>query len=137
MIQAAAKVAQIAGTTLGNLTGVQEAAEDADGQGESILPHRARCPSHSRCFSTLAIVSKPVDANDPQGEDSGNKKNGDSQFASHMKAQKGSSKFAKEKTLKQQRQYLPAFASREDLLKIVRENQGKLFPRSCTSLNAY
>jgi len=49
-----------------------------------------------------------------------------------MKAQKGSSKFAKEKTLKQQRQYLPAFASREDLLKIVRENQGELslFSRS-------
>lgn len=81
---------------------------------------------------TAAIVTKPVDANDPQGEDSGGKKNGDSQFASHMKAQKGSSKFAKEKTLKQQRQYLPAFASREDLLKVVRENQGKktlLLPR--------
>ncbi|GAA5995791.1 hypothetical protein JCM5350_002554 [Sporobolomyces pararoseus] len=100
--KAAAKVAQLAGTTLGNLTGVQEAAEDADGQ---------------------AIVSKPADSNDPQGEEAGGKKNGDSQFASHMKAQKGSSKFAKEKSLKQQRQYLPAFASREDLLKIVRENQ--------------
>ncbi|GAA6058650.1 hypothetical protein JCM10212_004061 [Sporobolomyces blumeae] len=98
--KAAAKIAQVAGTTLGNLTGVQEAAEDADGQ-----------------------TIKPPNPNDPQGEDDGKGKNSDSQFASHMKAQKGSSKFAKEKSLKQQRQYLPAFASREELLKIIRENQ--------------
>lgn len=81
-----------------------------------------------------AIVSKPADANDPQGEAEGGKKNGDSQFASHMKAQKGTSKFAKEKSLKQQRQYLPAFASREDLLKIVRENQGESRPRTPRAL---
>jgi pre-mRNA-splicing factor ATP-dependent RNA helicase DHX38/PRP16 len=106
---------------LGNLTGVQEAPEDADGQGEynhTVLEELLTKPL------SLPAITKSADANDPQGEDGGGKKNGDSQFASHMKAQKGSSKFAKEKTLKQQRQYLPAFASREDLLKIVRENQG-------------
>lgn len=37
---------------------------------------------------------------------------------------KGTSHFARSKSLKEQRQYLPAFASREALLKIVRENQG-------------
>lgn len=37
---------------------------------------------------------------------------------------KGGSHFARSKSLKEQRQYLPAFASREALLKIVRENQG-------------
>lgn len=37
---------------------------------------------------------------------------------------KGSSAFARNKTLKEQRQYLPAFASREELLRVVRENQG-------------
>lgn len=35
----------------------------------------------------------------------------------------GSSNFARSKTLKQQRQYLPAFACREELLAVIRENQ--------------
>lgn len=61
-------------------------------------------------------------------EDDG-RKNSDSQFAEHMKKaaaskNKGGSHFARTKSLKEQRQYLPAFASREALLKIVRENQG-------------
>lgn len=51
-------------------------------------------------------------------------KNTDSQFASHLKASTGASNFSRTKSLKQQRQYLPAFASREALLKVIRENQG-------------
>ena len=58
------------------------------------------------------------------GEDDRDHKNTDSQFASHLKAAKGASTFSRDKTLKQQRQYLPAFASREALLKVIRENQG-------------
>lgn len=62
-------------------------------------------------------------------EDDGRKASSDSQFAEHMKKaaaskNKGGSHFARTKSLKEQRQYLPAFASREALLKIVRENQG-------------
>ncbi|GAA5885982.1 hypothetical protein JCM5296_007051 [Sporobolomyces johnsonii] len=103
--RAAAKVAALAGTTLGNLTGVKEPEE---------APEPEPTPRSG----------KRTNAHDPQGEDDGGKgKNSDSQFASHMKAQKGTSKFAKEKSLKQQRQYLPAFASREDLLRVIRENQ--------------
>ena len=34
------------------------------------------------------------------------------------------SAFAKSRTLKEQREYLPAFACREELLKIIRDNQG-------------
>ncbi|KAH6917703.1 hypothetical protein BKA70DRAFT_1487912 [Coprinopsis sp. MPI-PUGE-AT-0042] len=48
---------------------------------------------------------------------------GDSKFASHMKASTGVSTFAKTRTLKEQREYLPAFACREELLKVIRENQ--------------
>lgn len=49
-----------------------------------------------------------------------------------MKANKGkgSSAFARNKTLKEQRQYLPAFASREELLRVVRDNQGASSPSS-------
>lgn len=48
---------------------------------------------------------------------------GDSKFASHLKASTGVSSFAKNRTLKEQREYLPAFACRDELLKVIRENQ--------------
>jgi pre-mRNA-splicing factor ATP-dependent RNA helicase DHX38/PRP16 len=60
---------------------------------------------------------------DPQDDSHAARK--DSQFASHLKKSEGVSHFAKTKSLKQQRQYLPAFACRERLLKQIRENQGK------------
>lgn len=58
------------------------------------------------------------------GDEDRDHKNTDSQFASHLKASTGASNFSRTKSLKQQRQYLPAFASREALLKVIRENQG-------------
>ena len=47
----------------------------------------------------------------------------DSQFASHMKTNAGASHFSRSKSLREQRQYLPAFACRESLLKVIREHQ--------------
>lgn len=47
----------------------------------------------------------------------------DSKFASHLKRSAGSSSFSRSKTLAQQREYLPAFAVREELLRVIRENQ--------------
>lgn len=49
---------------------------------------------------------------------------GDSKFASHLKANTAMSSFSKNRTLKEQREYLPAFACREDLMRIIRDNQG-------------
>lgn len=53
---------------------------------------------------------------------------GESKFASHLKAGAATSSFAKSRTLKEQREYLPAFACREELLRIIRDNQGQLPP---------
>jgi pre-mRNA-splicing factor ATP-dependent RNA helicase DHX38/PRP16 len=39
------------------------------------------------------------------------------------------SSFAKNRTLKEQREYLPAFACRSEILKVIRENQGMFFPK--------
>ncbi|KAF2682492.1 P-loop containing nucleoside triphosphate hydrolase protein [Lentithecium fluviatile CBS 122367] len=50
-------------------------------------------------------------------------KKGGSKFAEHMKSSEGQSAFSKSKTLREQRQYLPAFAVREDLLRVIRDNQ--------------
>ena len=44
-------------------------------------------------------------------------------FAEHMKKDDGQSDFSKSKTLREQREYLPAFAVREDLLRVIRDNQ--------------
>jgi pre-mRNA-splicing factor ATP-dependent RNA helicase DHX38/PRP16 len=68
-------------------------------------------------FLTFDIAPK---ANE---EDMENPK-GDSQFASHLKASEAVSNFARTKTLREQREFLPAFAIREELLRVIRDNQG-------------
>lgn len=52
---------------------------------------------------------------------------GKSKFASHLKAGQATSSFARNQTLKEQREYLPAFACREDILRTVRDNQGTIY----------
>jgi len=44
-------------------------------------------------------------------------------FSEHMKTSEGASNFSQSKTLKEQREFLPAFAVREDLLRVIRDNQ--------------
>ena len=48
---------------------------------------------------------------------------GSNKFADHMKKSEGQSDFSKSKSLREQREYLPAFAVREDLLRVIRDNQ--------------
>ncbi|MBW0470135.1 hypothetical protein O181_009850 [Austropuccinia psidii MF-1] len=106
--KAAAKVAALGGTTLGNLTGVKEEPEvDAMDQAAIDVDEKQN--------STHQNHSGPQDDNRSARKES--------QFASHLKKADGVSQFAKTKSLKQQRQYLPAFACRERLLKQIRENQ--------------
>lgn len=44
-------------------------------------------------------------------------------FSEHMKKSEGASSFSQSKTLREQREFLPAFAVREDLLRVIRDNQ--------------
>lgn len=48
---------------------------------------------------------------------------GKSKFATHLKKNAGTSAFSRSKTLKEQREYLPAFAVREELMRVIRDNQ--------------
>lgn len=48
---------------------------------------------------------------------------GGSKFSQHLKKSDGASDFSKSKTLREQREFLPAFAVREDLLRVIRDNQ--------------
>ncbi|KAF9456689.1 hypothetical protein BDZ94DRAFT_1241351 [Collybia nuda] len=94
--KAAAKLAALGGTALGNIMGVKDEEAEADAEAEK-----------------------------KERESKGEKEDykGDSKFATHLKASSGVSAFARNRTLKQQREYLPAFACREELMKVIRENQ--------------
>lgn len=46
----------------------------------------------------------------------------DQKFADHMKDTHVSSDFARKKSISQQRRYLPAFAVRQEVLNVIREN---------------
>ena len=102
--KATSKVAQLGGTTLGNIMGIRE----EEGEEQAAQPQ----PSES------AAANKEDrgkgDSADPKSE---------SKFASHMKTNKGGSEFSRAKSLREQRQFLPAFACRDDLMKTIRENQ--------------
>ncbi|KAF9595698.1 hypothetical protein IFM89_003440 [Coptis chinensis] len=85
---------ELAGSKLGDILGVEKTAEQID--------------------ADTAVV----------GEDGEVDFKEEAKFAQHMK-EKGEavSDFARTKTLSQQRQYLPIFSVREELLQVIRENQ--------------
>jgi pre-mRNA-splicing factor ATP-dependent RNA helicase DHX38/PRP16 len=98
--KAAAKATSLGGTTLGNIMGVKED-DETDGLGNRINGNGAA-----------------------KADGEGYDHRSDSRFASHLKkGATGGSDFTKAKTLREQRQFLPAFACRDGLMRIVRENQ--------------
>ncbi|KAG6305103.1 hypothetical protein E4U45_000759 [Claviceps purpurea] len=89
----AQQATSMAGTALGNIMGAKDNDED------SALP-------------------------EPSGENDGKAKRGSgNKFSTHMNKSNGASDFSRTKTLREQREYLPAFAVREELLRVIRENQ--------------
>ncbi|KAL7425016.1 Pre-mRNA-splicing factor ATP-dependent RNA helicase PRP16 [Cryptotrichosporon argae] len=70
----------------------------------------------------LGVKDEPELGEEGQKVDEGNYK-ADSQFSSHMKKSAGASEFSRTRTLKEQREYLPAFAVREELMSTIRDNQ--------------
>ncbi|KAK1451113.1 helicase associated domain-containing protein [Colletotrichum cuscutae] len=95
----AQEATSMAGTALGNLMGVKE------DDGDSALP-----------------VASENDAK--KGGEKEETNENSNKFSDHMKKDDGgSSDFSRSKTLREQRQYLPAFAVREDLMRVIRENQ--------------
>lgn len=69
----------------------------------------------------LGIREDEGDSAAPAPEES--EKKGSSKFAGYLKQNEGQSAFSRSKTLREQREYLPAFAVREELLRVIRDNQ--------------
>ncbi|KAJ0094471.1 hypothetical protein Patl1_16915 [Pistacia atlantica] len=84
---------ELAGSNLGNLLGVEKTAEQID--------------------ADTADVGE-------QGEVDFKE---DAKFSQHMKKGEAVSDFAKSKTIAEQRQYLPIYSVRDELLQVIRENQ--------------
>ena len=88
--------------------------------------------SHSFCFVSHYEAEAEQKERDAKAKGEDNYK-GDSKFATHLKSSAGVSSFSKTRTLKEQRESLPAFACREELMKVLRENQGLSPPLFCWS----
>ncbi|KAI9887059.1 MAG: DEAH-box RNA helicase prp16 [Watsoniomyces obsoletus] len=72
----------------------------------------------------MGVKEDEGDSAAPVAADEDNKKGGGkNKFADHLKKNEGQSAFSKSKTLREQREYLPAFAVREELLRVIRDNQ--------------
>ncbi|KAL8052410.1 hypothetical protein ABFX02_05G002500 [Erythranthe guttata] len=84
---------ELAGSKLGEILGVEKTAEQID--------------------ADTAVVGDEGEVDFKE----------EAKFAQHLKKDEASSDFAKSKTLAQQRQYLPIFSVREELLQVIRENQ--------------
>ncbi|MCD7461004.1 hypothetical protein HAX54_044983 [Datura stramonium] len=85
---------ELAGSKLGDILGVEKSEEEVD--------------------ADTAVV----------GEDGEVDFKGEARFSQHLKEEgEAVSDFTKSKTLSQQRQYLPIFSVRDELLQVVRENQ--------------
>lgn len=94
----AQQATNVAGTALGNIMQVKEGKNG--GQDQNGLA-----------------------STDPDGNDEDAVQKGGSKFAEHLKQSEGQSAFSRTKSLREQREYLPAFAVREELLRVIRDNQ--------------
>ncbi|XP_057452509.1 pre-mRNA-splicing factor ATP-dependent RNA helicase DEAH7 [Lotus japonicus] len=84
---------ELAGSKLGNILGVEKTAEQIDADTATV------------------------------GEDGEIDFKEEAKFSQHLKKGEAVSEFAKSKTMAEQRQYLPIFSVREELLQVIRENQ--------------
>ncbi|KAG2706661.1 hypothetical protein I3843_05G102300 [Carya illinoinensis] len=84
---------ELAGSKLGDILGVEKTAEQID--------------------ADTAVVGEEGEIDFKE----------DAKFAQHLKKGEAVSEFAKSKTLAQQRQYLPIYSVRDELLQVIHENQ--------------
>lgn len=71
----------------------------------------------------IGVKEEDTDSALPIAAEDTDKKDNSNKFSEHMKKNEGASNFSQNKSLREQREYLPAFAVREDLLRVIRDNQ--------------
>ncbi|TPX35547.1 hypothetical protein SmJEL517_g02068 [Synchytrium microbalum] len=106
----------------------------ASRKGSKLVREKREQKERMKAAPKLADISGTAIGNvlgvavtEPEAEEAGGVANvgkGDSQFASHLQDKNVAvSQFAMSRTLREQREYLPVFAVREELLRVIRDNQ--------------
>ncbi|KAF9166563.1 DEAH-box RNA helicase prp16 [Actinomortierella ambigua] len=99
---------EVAGTALGNVMGLKNPEEEDEAAAAAEAKAKVAANEHDG----------------EQGEGSDAEGKGDSQFASHVTSTSAAaSTFSKTKSIREQREFLPAFAVREELMRVIRDNQ--------------
>uniref|UniRef100_A0A915C1J7 RNA helicase n=1 Tax=Parascaris univalens TaxID=6257 RepID=A0A915C1J7_PARUN len=75
----------------------------------------------SNLGNIMGVKVKPEES-DPNAEDHGAGYRESQQFATHMENTEAVSEFALEKSIKEQREYLPVFAVKQKMLNVIRDN---------------
>jgi pre-mRNA-splicing factor ATP-dependent RNA helicase DHX38/PRP16 len=71
----------------------------------------------------MGVKDEDTDSARPIATEEESKPQNTNKFSDHLKKSEGASSFSQSKTLREQREYLPAFAVREELLRVIRDNQ--------------
>ena len=98
--------------------GVKDEEAEAEVRHSSLLYSNFVRFGHS-CSPFLYDTANAKKKAREEKEKGGDDYKGDSKFASHLKSSVGTSSFSRNQTLKKQREYPPAFACREELMKII------------------
>jgi pre-mRNA-splicing factor ATP-dependent RNA helicase DHX38/PRP16 len=71
----------------------------------------------------MGVKDEDTDSALPIAAEDESKAQNTNKFSDHLKKSEGASNFSQSKTLREQREFLPAFAVREELLRVIRDNQ--------------
>jgi pre-mRNA-splicing factor ATP-dependent RNA helicase DHX38/PRP16 len=71
----------------------------------------------------MGVKDEDTDSALPIAVEDDSKTQNTNKFSDHLKKSEGASSFSQSKTLREQREFLPAFAVREELLRVIRDNQ--------------
>ncbi|KAI0147866.1 P-loop containing nucleoside triphosphate hydrolase protein [Hypoxylon sp. NC0597] len=85
--------------------------------------HEATNMAGTALGNLMGVKEDEGDSALPIATEEDSTKSGGNKFSEHMKKNDGASAFSQSKTLREQREFLPAFAVREDLLRVIRDNQ--------------
>lgn len=125
----AAKRLELAGSKLGNIMGVKGAAEKEDIAEKAKKDAEAAAIAHEADTggAPRAVGPMKLPVAKTEGDEELDEKKAVAegvQYSTHMEKKiEAVSSFAMSKTLKEQREYLPVFAVREEMMRVIRENQ--------------
>jgi pre-mRNA-splicing factor ATP-dependent RNA helicase DHX38/PRP16 len=116
---------ELGGSRMGDVMGIAHPDEEGQANSEPKAIQVGTTDTAVDGADTSITVTKKKHIDDVDEDDAGVDYRDGSAFSKHIKENKSvaQSHFAKTKTMKEQREYLPVFTCRSQLLNVIRENQ--------------